>query len=86
VKLPGNDLRIGGWYDVVITVVIPVLFAAMIVWWFYQSVTSYNPEGWWNPFHRFSLGTCLLQWGVVVLLLILFNRRVVRATHEGGEV
>ncbi len=86
VNLPGNDLTIGRWYDVVITVVIPVLFAAMIVWWFYQSVTSYDPEGWWNPFHRFSLGTCVLQWGVVVLLLILFNRRVVRATHEGGEV
>ncbi|NOZ55331.1 MAG: sodium-dependent transporter, partial [Calditrichaeota bacterium] len=76
----GNDLSVGRWYDWTMAYVIPLLFVAMLGWWFYQSATSYDPSGWWNPFHRFSLGTCIVQWGVVIALLVLFNRRIVART------
>ncbi|MDZ7374054.1 MAG: sodium-dependent transporter [candidate division KSB1 bacterium] len=85
INLPGRDLPIGRWYDVAITVANPLLFAAMVAWWFYQSATSYDPQGWWHPFHRFSLGTCLFQWGLVVLALLLLNRHLVVGTLREGS-
>ena len=74
----GADLAVGPWLNGVLALLIPVEFAAMLGWWFYQSMTSYDPNGWWNPVHVFSVGTCLLQWGRVLGLLLLFNRRLAR--------
>ncbi len=42
----------------------PLQFAAMLGWWFWQSV-QWNPETWWNPLRTYSIGTTLLQWLVV---------------------
>jgi len=74
----GTDFKVGPWLNVVLAVVIPLEFAAMLSWWFYQSITSYDPAGWWQPFHVFSVGTCLAQWGMVLALLFLFNSRLAR--------
>jgi len=74
----GTDFKVGPWLNVVLAVVIPLEFAAMLGWWFYQSITSYDPAGWWQPFHVFSVGTCLAQWGMVLALLFLFNSRLAR--------
>ena len=52
----------------------PIEFVTIIAWWFYQAATVYDPTGWWNPFHISSVGTCLLQWGLLILLLLLVNR------------
>ena len=48
----------------------------MFGWWMYQAATVYDPEGWWNPIRMYSVGTCLLQWGVALGLLWTFNRRL----------
>ncbi|HFE53455.1 MAG TPA: sodium-dependent transporter [Bacteroidetes bacterium] len=85
VNVAGNDLPVGRWFDWTMAYVIPLLFVAMLGWWFYQSATSYDPSGWWNPFHRFSLGTCIVQWVVVVALLVVFNRRIVARTLSREE-
>jgi neurotransmitter:Na+ symporter, NSS family len=77
--VPGG-LRAGWLYDVAIKVLIPVEFVLMFGWWMYQAVTVYDPETWWNPFHVFSVGTCLLQWGIVLTLLLVFNRRIAAAS------
>ena len=74
----GADLRVGPWFNVVVAVVIPIEFAAMLGWWFYQSISTYDPDGWWQPFHVFSVGTCVAQWSMVLALLFLFNRRLAR--------
>jgi NSS family neurotransmitter:Na+ symporter len=65
---------VGRWYSFVIKYVIPVEFLALMIWWFYQAVAVYDPEGWWNPLHTYSLGTTLAQWGLLIALLILLNR------------
>lgn len=83
VNLPGNDIRIGRWFDVMITYVIPVEFLLMIGWWFYQSVAVFDRDGWWNPFHSTSMGTCLLQWGVVILVFVLLNDYLWKKTVKG---
>jgi NSS family neurotransmitter:Na+ symporter len=84
VNLPGNDIRIGKWFDVMITYVIPIEFLLMIGWWFYQAVAVFDREGWWNPFHSTSMGTCLLQWGVMILIFKIINDFLWRRTM--GEV
>jgi len=54
--------------------------------------TQWAPRGWWNPLERFGLSTCLLQWSVVLILLLLLGRRLHRWTagrsdpaDEAGE-
>jgi len=74
INTPDEPRPVGRWYIFVIKYVIPIEFLALMIWWFYQAVAVYDPEGWWNPFHSFSLGTTLLQWGVLIGILILINR------------
>jgi NSS family neurotransmitter:Na+ symporter len=64
----------GRWYVFVIKYVIPIEFLALMIWWFYQAVAVYDPEGWWNPFHTLSLGTTLGQWLLLIAVLVLLNR------------
>ncbi|MCI0495974.1 sodium-dependent transporter [candidate division KSB1 bacterium] len=71
----GNDLNVGKWYEYFIKYIIPLEFVVLIVWWFWQSVI-WSPATWWNPFSAYSLGTCLFQWGVIILLLLLFNNLI----------
>ena len=80
VNVPGNDLRLGRGYDWVLRYLIPVEFACMFGWWIYQGVTVIDPGGWWHPARVTSLGTCLLQWGVALALLVAFNRRLAAAS------
>ncbi len=56
-------------------------FAVMFVWWFLQSLSWY-PGNWWDPFAQFSIGTCILQWSIVLLLGIIFNNRIARIRVE----
>lgn len=52
---------------------IPLEFFVLIIWWFYQSVT-WDPENWWNPLTTLSMGTCLVQWFLLLFFLAVFNR------------
>ena len=64
----------GRWYVFVIKYVIPLEFLALMIWWFYQAVVVYDPEGWWNPLRTLSLGTTLGQWLLLIAVLVLLNR------------
>jgi NSS family neurotransmitter:Na+ symporter len=88
INLDDGGVRIGRGWDFLITYLIPVEFALMFGWWVYQAVMVYDPEGWWNPTHVFSIGTCLVQWAIALTLLLAFNRRVATASTRppaGGE-
>lgn len=78
VNTQGNDFRVGAWYDFVIAYLIPLEFVVLIMWWFYQAITVYHPNSWWNPIEPFSVGTCVLQWGVVILVFVIFNKKLYR--------
>lgn len=52
----------------------------MFGWWIYQAIFVFDPTGWWNPLHVYSVGTCFLQWGIVLLLLTSFNRKLAAAS------
>ena len=70
----GNNINLGRWFEYVIVLVIPIEFICVLGWWFWQSATVFDPQGWWNPFHTTSIGTCILQWGGVIAVLLLLNR------------
>ena len=71
-----ESLDIGPSFDWMIRRFIPLQFVVMFGWWMYQAVVVYDPEGWWNPFRTYSLGTCLAQWGLVLLILAVFNSKL----------
>lgn len=88
VNVAGNDLNVGRVFEFILKYVVPAELGVMFIWWFKQALAD-DPAGWWNPFHSFSLGTCLIQWAIAVALLLIFNRRIgtasLRATEEEGE-
>lgn len=79
-----GTLTVGRAYDWVLCYLVPVEVVVMLSWWFYQAATVYDPEGWWHPLHPTSVGTCLVQWGIAIGLLLLFNRRLARASLRTG--
>jgi NSS family neurotransmitter:Na+ symporter len=78
---PYNDLHIGPWFNWILTYVIPFEAIMMLLWWFYQSV-KWDPGSWWNPFNEFSLGTCLVQWSLLVVILLFFNSVIYRWMYK----
>jgi NSS family neurotransmitter:Na+ symporter len=76
----GSDIKLGKWYNVLIGYIVPILAVTLIVWWLYSSV-SWDPE-WWNPFHAENVGTCLLQWGIVLALFIGLNKFIVKKINS----
>ena len=75
-----DDWNAGPLWDVLIGYVIPALALILLGWWLYQAASVYSPDRWFDPFEPFSVMTCLVQWGVVLVLFILLNRRVARRT------
>jgi NSS family neurotransmitter:Na+ symporter len=78
----GSAGRKWAWFEYLFFIVIPLEFFFMMGWWFWKAITVYDPHGWWNPFHTYSLGTCLFQWGVVLLLLLGINRYWLRKKKQ----
>ena len=69
--------------------IFPLMFAGLFGWFIVDSVTGTTE--WWNPFQEFSLATVVLQWGVLIVIMLLLNRflanKVVAGPMtEGAEV
>ena len=67
-----SDIHVGRWWDVVIGVLVPLQALVLLGWWLYQA-HGWDPAGWLKPFGVENVGTILLQWGIVLGLLLLFN-------------
>ncbi len=77
--LPG-DWKAGRLWDILITYIVPLLAVLLIAWWLYLSMTLYAPDTWYNPFESFSVMTCLMQWGLVMVTCIILNRWLSQST------
>ncbi len=87
VNITPGGVRVGAIFEIALKYLIPIQFVIMFSWWMYQAAAVYDPEGWWNPLHTYSVGTCVAQWGVAMLLLRVFNRRIAKASeHPLAEV
>jgi NSS family neurotransmitter:Na+ symporter len=78
VNITPGGLRVGPMFVFVLKYLVPVQFAVMFGWWMYQAAAG-DPD-WWNPLSTSSVGTCILQWGVALAVLIAFNGRMARAS------
>ena len=88
VNSAGSDVRIGRVWNVAIWVV-TLEALILLAWWLSQTISE---QGWaasLDPFARWSLGTILLQFAIVLILCIAFNRRLARLAKPveriGGE-
>ncbi|MFQ5603197.1 MAG: sodium-dependent transporter [bacterium] len=82
VNAEGCDLKAGKWFNVIVMFLIPIEFVALLAWWFWQAVTTFDPQGWWHPFRTLSLGTCILQWGVTIVVFLIFNNRLYKKSVQ----
>jgi neurotransmitter:Na+ symporter, NSS family len=89
INVTPGDLRVGPVFSWMLKYLVPAEFAVMFGWWLYQAAFVFDPVGWWNPLHPFSIGTCVAQWTVALALLLYYNRRIGRASlreHADVEV
>ena len=75
-----SDVSIGGWWDIVIGVLVPLQAVILLVWWLYQA-RQWNPDGWLDPFGEDNVGTVLAQFAIVFIVLIAANRWLATHTH-----
>ena len=70
-----NDRKIGKWWVYVINYFIPIAASVLLIWWLSQ---SFVPGEWYNPFKAFSFMSCIFQWSIVLLVLLIFNKRIAK--------
>lgn len=69
-----NDIKIGKWYNFIMKYIVPLLAIVLLIWWLISSTTW--DKNWWNPFHTENIGTCIFQWGIVILILLMINKKL----------
>lgn len=72
-----DNTKAGQWFEVFLKYFIPIEAVLLISWWFYRSI-KWNPQNWYNPFQTDSLGTCVVQWIFIIVILISLNKLFIR--------
>ncbi len=80
-----HDWNAGRLWDTAIRFVIPTLAVVLLGWWLYQAASVYAPDRWFDPFDPFSIMTCLVQWGIALIVFIALNRWMARRTAQGQK-
>ncbi|TVQ01222.1 MAG: sodium-dependent transporter [Balneolaceae bacterium] len=75
-----SKVKLGRWWTIILKYVIPVEVITLLVWWIYLSAFEFAPDTWFNPLSTYSVATVLLQWGVVITLFKIYNRKIVSRT------
>lgn len=75
INLEDNDIRLGGWWAYNIRWFIPAAALILLIWWLAQ---TFVPGEWYNPFREFSFMSCIFQWSLVLIMLIIFNKRIAK--------
>ena len=74
INIPENELYIGKWWNVSISVIAPVMIIGLLAWNVVEGVVN-DPE-WWNPLHASSVGTYAFQIGLLMLTCLAFNKKM----------
>lgn len=77
-----DDWSLGYGWSVLMRYVVPLQAVALLAWWMYLSITEYAPATWYDVFSPYSVMTCLVQWGLVLLVFLLSNRWMARRTLQ----
>jgi NSS family neurotransmitter:Na+ symporter len=74
---PFTSVKLNRGFNFIVKYVIPVEFVLMLGWWLYQSI-GWGKENVFSILNEYSLGTTFFQWAVILVVLILFNKKIVR--------
>lgn len=69
-----NEIKFGKWFNILIGFIIPLQAIILLIWWIASSF-SWEKE-WYNPFKPESAGTAIFQWLIVILFLLLINKKI----------
>jgi neurotransmitter:Na+ symporter, NSS family len=75
-----SRIKLGTWWTFVLKYLIPVQVITLLAWWIYLSATAFAPDTWYNPLSPYSVATVLLQWGVMMVLFKIYNRKIAEKT------
>jgi neurotransmitter:Na+ symporter, NSS family len=70
-----EDKHLGKWWTIIIKWFVPVAAIILLIWWLAQ---TFVPGEWFNPFSQFSFMSCIFQWSIILILLLIFNRRIAK--------
>ncbi|MFZ5353150.1 MAG: sodium-dependent transporter [Bacillota bacterium] len=78
------DYKVGKWWNIFIRL-FPLMFAAITLFWLRKATTWY-PDSWWKPFETFSVGTILLQWVILLVLVLVTNNWIANKIGKGTDI
>jgi NSS family neurotransmitter:Na+ symporter len=73
VNQAGSDITIGRWWNWAMRFVL-VEAVVLTIWWLWQAVQAEDLAATLTPFSSFNVGTVMVQWGVVIVVLLALNR------------
>ncbi len=76
-----SDIHLGRWWDFVIGIIVPLEAVILMLWWLWQA-RGWDPDGWWKPFEPETVGTVLLQFGIVLAVLIAANKWLAKKNNS----
>jgi len=77
-----SDIRIGKWWEIAISVLVPIQAVGLMLWLLVQSAQGPMSD-WLHPFRVYNVGTVLAQFAVVLGILLLLNRWIAAKTSAG---
>ena len=75
-----GDRKVGRIYNFIIRYIIPFQGITLLSWYLYQGVIQFQGGHWWSPFHVYSVGSLLFQWGIGITFFVLCNKWIVKKT------
>lgn len=84
INVTPGDWGVSKRWDFAIRYLIPLQAVVLLGWWLYISATEYAPDTWYNPLDYYSVMTCLVQWGAVIVVMLLANRWLVKRLKRGA--
>ncbi len=70
----GSDIHIGVWWDWAIRLI--VVEAVVLMGWWLWSARGADFRSTWTLFSAYNVGSVVIQWGVILLILIAVNKRL----------
>ncbi|TVQ13001.1 MAG: sodium-dependent transporter [Balneolaceae bacterium] len=83
INVTDQDIRLNRVFDFIIKYVIPVEVVILLGWWILRSAFEFAPDSWYNPFNPYSVATCFVQWGIVMGLFLMYNRKLATLSMKG---
>ncbi len=84
VNREGSDIEIGRWWNLVMLFVV-LEALVLLFWWLSQALDPADLRASLTPFSSFNVGTVLVQGGVVLAILLVFNRKLGRQFKSADD-